>query len=365
MPTHRDIIAALEATCPLSLQETWDNSGWQVGNPNLESSGALLAVEATEATVQEALESGCNLLITHHPLLFHPLKRIGVTTYQERTVALAIKHNVAIYAAHTSADNAPKGINYYLAQRLQLQNTRALIAQPCQLYKLSVMVPTGSASELERALCRAGAGKLGGYDSCSFSVEGRGHFRPLEGSHPAIGSIGKVEEVRETQLSLLVEKELIPQVVQAIHATHPYEVPAYEFIALATPQNEVGTGIIGDLPKPMSEAEFLKIVSQWPGVEHVAYSQLQGKAVSRVALCGGSGGSFLSSAIAQSADVYLTGEAKYNDYLDAADRILLATIGHHESESIARRLFSEIISAKFPNFALRESLYDNNPVNHL
>ena len=180
MPTHLDIIAALEEVCPLSLQETWDNSGWQVGNPHLECTGAMLAVEATEATVQEALETGCNLLITHHPLLFRPLKHIGSRTYQERTVALAIKHDIAIYSAHTNADNAAKGINYYLAKRLQLQQTRALVAQPCNLYKLSVMVPTASAPEVESAMCAAGAGRLGCYDSCSFSVEGRGHFRPLE-----------------------------------------------------------------------------------------------------------------------------------------------------------------------------------------
>ena len=365
MPTHLDIIAALEEVCPLSLQETWDNSGWQVGNPHLECTGAMLAVEATEATVQEALENGCNLLITHHPLLFRPLKRIGCQTYQERTVALAIKHDVAIYSAHTNADNAAKGINYYLAERLQLQQTRALVAQPCNLYKLSVMVPTASAPEVESAMCAAGAGRLGCYDSCSFSVEGRGHFRPLEGANPAIGSLGELEEVAETQISLLVEPHLVHKVIEAIYASHPYEVPAYELISLATPQDKIGTGVIGELPQPISEEEFLKKVSQWSGVKHVAYSHPLGKAISRVALCGGSGGSFLSNAIAQHADVYLTGEGKYNDYLDAAGHLLFVTIGHHESESIARRLFSDIISAKFPNFALRESLYDNNPVNHL
>ena len=235
MPTQLDIIAALEEVCPLSLQETWDNSGWQVGNPNLECTGAILAVEATEATVQEALETGCNLLITHHPLLFHPLKHIGSRTYQERTVALAIKHDIAIYSAHTNADNAAKGINYYLAERLQLQNTRALVAQPCNLYKLSVMVPTASAPEVERALCAAGAGRLGCYDSCSFSVEGRGHFRPLEGANPTIGSLGELEEVIETQISLLIEPHLVHKVIQAIYASHPYEEPAYELISLATP----------------------------------------------------------------------------------------------------------------------------------
>ena len=196
MPTHLDIIAALEEVCPLSLQETWDNSGWQVGNPQLECTGAMLAVEATEATVQEALENGCNLLITHHPLLFRPLQRIGSST-----VALAIKHDVAIYSAHTNADNAAKGINYYLAERLQLQQTRALVAEPCNLYKLSVMVPTASAPKVERALCAAGAGRLGCYDSCSFSVEGRGHFRPLKGANPTIGSLGELEEVIDTNFS--------------------------------------------------------------------------------------------------------------------------------------------------------------------
>lgn len=363
---HRDIIQAIESACPLSLQETWDNSGWQVGAPDEECRGVLLAVEATEATVQEAIGLGCNLLVTHHPLLFHPLKHLGTSSYQERTILLAIQHKVAIYSAHTNADNAALGINHYLAERFQLQGTQPLAPlSHHHLYKLSVMVPRGAVNQVRDALCEAGAGRLGNYDHCSFSQEGIGRFRPLVGANPSIGTIGCHQEVEEVQLSLLVESCLIPQIKQALHTSHPYEVPAYEFIDLSYPKSNLGTGIVGDLPTPISEREFLETLAQWQNVEHVAYSRPLGKPISRIALCGGSGGNFLFHAIKQHADAYLTGEAKYNDYLDAADRLLLVTIGHHESESVARRLFLDIISAKIPNFVLRESLYDSNPVNYL
>ncbi len=365
MPLHSDIVASIEASAPLSLQEKWDNSGWQVGDPRQECRGALLAVEATEHTVREAIDCGANLLITHHPLLFHPLKRLSTHSYQERAAALAIKHDIAIYAAHTNADNASNGINKHLAERLGLRNTRALAPLSGQLYKLVVMLPPEALEQVECALAAAGAGKLGAYDHCSFRSEGIGSFRPLEGAHPYSGSVGVIHRTEEYALQVLVAQEHLSATLAALRKAHPYEEPAFDLIPLANKNPQVGTGIMGELPRPMSEQELLALLQSWEDVWRVAHSQPTGNPIRTVALCGGSGGSFLSTALSVGADAYITGEAKYNDFLDAQGNLLLATIGHFESESVFCSLCQELISANFPNFAVQRAKSDFNPVNYL
>lgn len=365
MPLHRDIIASIERVAPLSLQERWDNSGWQVGDPEKECQGVLLAVETTESTVQEAIACGANLLITHHPILFHPLKRVSTHTYQERVVALAIKHDIAIYAAHTSVDNASLGINRLLADRLGLQHTRSLVPLSGQLYKLVVMLPPEALEGVERALSLSGAGRLGAYDHCSFRTSGIGCFRPLEGANPYSGIVGEIHRSDEFALQVLVPQEHLSAVLKALYEAHPYEEPAFDIIPLANKNPHVGTGIVGELIEPISEKDLLACLKDFEKVERVAYSQPLCKKIKRIALCGGSGGSFLSNAIASGADAYITGEAKYNDFLDAQGQILLATIGHFESESIFCSFCEENILANFANFVVRIAKSDFNPVNYL
>lgn len=364
MPQHSEIVAAIETAYPLSLQENWDNSGWQLGNPNDECLGVVVAVEATEATVQETIDKGANLLITHHPLLFKPMKRIGVQTYQERVVALALRNNVAIYAAHTNADNATLGINHHLAQRLGLRDTQALAPLSKQLYKLNVMVPVEALECVEQAITEMGAGQLGNYDHCSFKVQGTGSFRPLEGASPYSGHVGAIHNTPEISLQVLVAQEFLSGVLKALRKTHPYEEPAFDIIPLANATPKVGSGIIGILPAEITEQELLNSITQWQHVNSMRHSHLLEKKVRKIAICGGSGGSFLSDAIRAKADVYITGEAKYNDFIDAQGNLLLVTIGHFESESIARTLFKDIISAKFATFATQEAENDINPVNY-
>lgn len=366
MPTIREIIAAIEAECPLALQEQWDNSGLQVGDPDLACTGALLAVEATEETVREAADLGYNLLITHHPILFHPLRQISTLSYVERTVALAIRRGVAIYASHTAADNTLSAMNGTLAQRLQLQKLRPLAPARELLYSLSVMVPPESADTLKKALFAAGAGKQGNYEDCCFCSEGRGQFRAAEGAAPYIGEIGKTCYTSEMKISFRVEAEKLSTVLRALKDTHPYEEPAYDILAVANQRTDAGSGLIGELIHPCQEMELLQTIAAWPQVENVAYSHLQNRKASRIAICSGSGGSFLKEAVATGCDLLLTGEAKYNHFLDAAGYgILLVSIGHYESETVARDIFARYISARFPNFAVGKSHSDINPVNYL
>lgn len=365
MPLHSDIVASIECIAPLSLQEKWDNSGWQVGDPSQECKGVLLAVEATEATIQEAIACGANLLITHHPILFHPLKKISTYSYQERSVALAIKNDIAIYAAHTNVDNATLGINKRLADRLNLQNTRSLVPLLGQLYKLVVMLPPEALEEVEQALVLSGAGRLGNYDHCFFRTEGVGSFRPLEGANPYSGKRGEIHRTEEVALQVLVPQPSLSNVLKALYSAHPYEEPAFDIIPLANKDPHIGTGIVGELATPITEEEIFALLRGFDKVERVAYSRPLGKPIRKVALCGGSGGSFLSNAIASGADIYITGEAKYNDFLDAQGHILLATIGHFESEAIFCSLCKEHILSNFANFVVQIAKSDFNPVNYL
>lgn len=366
MPTIREVTAAIEQMCPLSLQESWDNSGLQVGDPHAPCTGALLAVEATEATVQEAVSLGYNLLITHHPLLFHPLKRISTGNFVERTVAAALQNNVAIYASHTAADNNVQALNGLLANRLSLQNCHALLPAKEQLIKLEVMVPATHAEQLKEALFAAGAGRQGDYEGCCFSADGQGQFTPRQGASPFLGTVGKPCVAHEQRISSLVYKEHLSAVIKALHQAHPYEEPAYDILPLLNSRNNAGSGLVGSLPEPLSPQAFIQLISLWPHVENVAHSHTHVvERITQVAICSGSGGSFLEAARRANCQVLLTGEAKYNHYLDAAGMgILLVTIGHFESETVARDIFAQCISAKIPNFAHKISTEDTNPVHY-
>ncbi len=364
-PCIRDIISALEVAFPLNLQEKWDNSGLQLGDPSATCTGVLVAVEATEATLQECISRGCNLLITHHPILFHPLQRLSTESYIERTIALAIKNDIAIYASHTAVDNTLQALNARLADRLELRHYRPLLPAKGQLFKLSVMVPTTHEETLKKALFDAGAGALGNYRGCCFTLSGTGEFTPSEGADPFIGSLGETCHVAEQLISMLVPEESLASVLAALRKAHPYEEPAYEFFPLANTRQDAGTGLVGDLSAPQSEKNLLQKIASWPHVMQVAHSKLLDQPVQRVAVVSGSGGSFLKKASASGCQILLTGEAKYNDYLDAAGYgILLITIGHFESEKVACSLFIDIISKKFSNFVVAEATTDINPVKY-
>lgn len=364
----KQVIEAIEQVAPLTLQEPWDNSGLQVGDVMQPCTGALLAVEATEATVAEAADKGYNLLITHHPILFNPLKHITPYTYVERTIALALAKGVAIYASHTASDNTLHAINGALAKRLLLKQCAPLVPQKGQLVKLEVTVPQANAEELKNALFVMGAGKQGNYAGCCFSLLGEGEFLPQPGANPTLGKIGNKCYTPEVKLSLLVNYEHLPTVLNTLKAVHPYEELAYDLIPLSNTRSDSGSGLVGMLPTGCSENELLEKLAKWPYVERIAHSNLTGKTIHKIAICSGAGGSFLPQAVKAGCQVLITGEAKYNHYLDAAGYanggILLITLGHFESETIARDHFLTTISARIPNFVLEVATNDANPVHY-
>ena len=366
MPLIRDVIAIMEEEFPPLWAEEWDHSGLQVGDADRECTGVLIAVEATEATVQECVEKGCNLLITHHPILFHPLYRLTPHTYQERTVSLAIRENVVIYAAHTNADNAFGGLNRQLLDSLDLpyESLEPLEEKKGALSKLSIMVPTENKEALKEALFAAGAGHVGAYEGCAFTISGEGQFRPLDGADPYIGDVGEVCKVEEACVSVLVPHERMSAVLSAMIKAHPYEEPAYDKIPLQNGRKDFSSGLIASLKGSLSEEDVLKRIALLPSVTSVAHSKPLDRPVQRIAIVTGSGGSFLNKAMARGVDVLLTGEARYNDYLDAQGRILLVVIGHWESERIARELFHRVMKQKMPNFAFQIADSDNNPIHY-
>ncbi|MDR0612569.1 MAG: Nif3-like dinuclear metal center hexameric protein [Dysgonamonadaceae bacterium] len=359
------IIAELEDYAPLSFQENFDNSGLQVGDVSVEARGVLLCLDVTENVVDEAIQLDCNLIVSHHPLLFKPLKKLTGKTYVERCVIKACKNDIAVYASHTSMDNAFGGVNHHLAGKIGLQNVRALSPKKDCLLKLITFVPEAQAETVRNALFNAGAGQIGNYDSCSFNVSGSGTFRAGVDAHPYAGSVGEFHTEPEIRIETVVPAYKKSAALRALLAAHPYEEPAYDFYILENEWAQVGSGIVGELPNPESEESFLQKLKAGFGLKTLKHSPFTGKQIRKVAVCGGSGAFLIPDAIACGADIFITGEAKYNDYYDVDNRILLAVIGHHESEVATKEIFYDIIMKKSTNFAVHFSTVDTNPVNFM
>ncbi|MCL1934398.1 MAG: Nif3-like dinuclear metal center hexameric protein [Candidatus Azobacteroides sp.] len=359
------ITETLEDFAPLDLQESFDNSGIQVGDISQTVKGILLSLDVTEEVLEEALQLGCNLIISHHPLLFKPIKKLTGKTYIERCVIKACKNDLVIYAAHTNVDNAFGGLNFYLAEKLGLQNRQILGPQKENLLKLVTFVPEAQAEMVRNALFDAGAGCIGNYDLCSFNVPGTGTFRAGEQTHPFVGNRHELHTEPEIRIETILPDRKKSAVLQALLAVHPYEEPAYDFYSLANDRNRAGSGIAGELPCPEQEEVFLQRIKTDFKLQSIKHSPFTGKEIRKVALCGGSGAFLIPDAIACGADVFITGEAKYNDYYDVENKILLAVIGHYESEIITKELFYDVITKKITNFAVHFSKTNSNPVHYL
>ncbi len=361
----KDIIKELELYAPLSLQESFDNSGVQIGDVNQIAKGALLCLDVTEEILEEALALDCNLIISHHPLAFKPFKSLTGRNYIERCIMKACKYDLVVYSAHTNMDNADGGVNFRLAELLGLQNVRILSPLKDALLKLVTFVPESHAELLRSALQNAGAGHIGNYDCTSFSSLGEGRFRALEKSNPFCGGLNELHVEREVRIETVLPAYKKSMVMQALLSAHPYEEPVFDFYPLKNEWKQVGSGIVGELPEEEDELSFLMKVKNILGVECIKHSPFLGRPIKEVALCGGSGAFLIKDAISYGADVFLTGEAKYNDFYDVEDRILLAVLGHYETEVCTKEIFHMIISKKFPTFAVYFSNVNSNPVNYL
>lgn len=360
----KDIMAALEAWAPRSLQADYDNCGLQIGDPDAEVGAALICLDCTEQVVEEASRLGCGLIISHHPVIFRGLKSLSGKGYVERTILAAIKHGVALYAIHTNLDNIDTGVNAEIGARLGITAPRILAPRTGQLRKLIVFVPIDHADAVRNAVFEAGGGHMGAYDECSFTVGGMGTFRPGEGSHPFIGNEGTRELVSEFRLEFIYPTHQEGAVLAAMRSAHPYEEVAYDLIPLANTHQGIGSGMIGELDKPLEESKFLAMVKEAFGLKVVRHSRILGKPVQRVAWCGGSGAFLIGKAKGAGADAYLTGDIKYHEFFDADSQLLLADIGHYGSEQYTMNLIQRRLGELFPTFAVRLTGMVTDPIYH-
>ena len=360
----RELTAYLESLAPLDYQEAYDNAGLLVGNPDGEVKQALVSLDCTEAVVDEAIRLGCDLIISHHPIVFKGLKRFNGSTYVERVVIKAIKHDIALYAIHTNLDNVTGGVNSKIAERLGLRNTAILSPKGDLLHKLVVFVPTTHVEQVRAALFAAGAGQVGNYDECSFNTTGYGTFRAGEGTNPFVGNQGEQHHEDEVRVEVIFPANKERAVLVGLFEAHPYEEVAYDVYRLQNKHQQVGSGLIGQLEEPMAEADFLSLLKDRLNTAVIRHTALLGKPVARVAVCGGAGGFLLGHAIRSGADVFVTADYKYHEFFDADGKTVIADVGHFESEQFTQELLLEIIRKKFPTFAVRLTGIDTNPIKY-
>lgn len=362
--TIKEVIDHLESLAPRSSQEGYDNSGLIVGDKQEYVTGVLVCLDSIEKVVDEAIEKKCNLIIAHHPIIFKGLKTLTGKNYVERVVIKCIKNSIALYAIHTNLDNYRYGVNFEIGNRLGLNNLKTLSPSKGTLNKVSVFVPVSHIEEVVDAMHEAGAGKIGDYDHCNFKVEGVGSYRPQENSNPFIGEHGKVSHEKEAKVEMIVSKHFTSKVVEAMLNNHPYEEVAYDIHALENENNYEGAGMIGELKSPVKSEDFLKMVKETFNCGVIRHTDLIKSEIKTVAFCGGSGSFLLRHAIARKADVYITGDFKYHEFFDADNQIIIADIGHYESEQYTINLLANILTKKFPNFAVQLTGENTNPINY-
>jgi dinuclear metal center YbgI/SA1388 family protein len=364
MPLLKEIIAPLERFAPPVLQESYDNSGLLTGNAQMETTAALLTLDCTEAVVEEAISKGCNLIIAHHPIVFSGLKKINGKNYVERTIIKAIKNDIAIYACHTNLDNVYTGVNAKIAEKLQLTNTSILAPKQGHLQQMYFYAPLAAAESIKTAIFGAGAGQIGNYSECSFTMQGSGSFKPNELAKPKIGKASERSQIDELKIEFLVPDYLAQKVLLAVQALDYYEEKPYGIINLLNKHQEIGAGLVGSLAEPMPILDFLKLIQQKLGAECIRHTELIHEKVEKVALCGGSGSFLLGAAKAAGAQVYISADFKYHEFFDAENQIIIADVGHFESEQHTLEIFHGVISKEMPNFALHFSGINTNPIKY-
>jgi len=360
----QDILSFLDQLAPPAYQESYDNATLICGDRNWNLTGVICTLDCTEAVVEEAIQQGANLIVTHHPIVFKGLKTITGKTYVERTIIKAIQANVAIFAIHTNLDNVAGGVNRRIADRLGLQQPRILQPKRQLLNKLVFFVPIVAKNKVLEAVFQAGAGQIGEYSDCAFSSEGLGQFTPSENANPSLGQRGQAHVEPELRVEVILPVHLSSKVLAALKAAHPYEEVAYYLSNLENENQEVGAGMIGTLPESMSEEEFLDYLKQRMNLSIVKHSPLTGNRIKKVAVCGGAGIFLLGDAKKAGADVFVTADIKYHEYFDAEGVLLLCDIGHYESEIFTKDLLAEVLSQNFPNIALYLSKVVTNPTSY-
>lgn len=361
----QEITKLIEEIAPLTYAEDFDNVGLLVGNPDEKVTGVLVTIDTLEAVVDEAIAKNCNLIISFHPIIFSGLKKLTGKNYVERVVIKAIQHKIAIYATHTALDNSKVGVNAKICEILGLTNSKILIPKTETIQKLTTYIPIKEAEKLRLDLFEAGAGNIGNYNNCSFNIDGVGTYKANENANPTLGKIGITHQEKETCITVIFEKHLEAIVLNALFKNHPYEEVAYEIITLNNKNQQIGLGMIGELPTAIYEDDFLQLIQQKMNAKGIRHSKLLHKNIKKVAVLGGSGSFAIEAAMASGAEAFITSDLKYHEFYRAENAILLVDVGHYESEQFTKNLLVDYLTKKIANFAIILSETNTNPIHYL
>lgn len=360
-----EVLSVLEEWAPPALQESYDNSGLLIGNRNAELSNALITLDVTEAVIDEAIAKSCNLIIAHHPIIFKGLKRLTGSSFVERVVEKAIRERIAVYAIHTNLDNVKTGVNLEIGERLGIPSPKILNPISGHLVKIVCFVPQSHRDQVAQAMFDAGAGQIGNYSHASFNTQGTGTFKGEEGSNPQEGEKGKIESVEEVKLEVILSEFRLGKVLAAMRAAHYYEEVAYDVISLKNSDQDHGAGMIGELPEAMPVLEFLNQVKTNFNCGVVKHTAEGSEKVKTIAWCGGSGSFLMAPAERSGADIFITGDIKYHDFFEVNSAMVIADIGHYESEQFTKERIGKYLQGKIPNFVPHFSEVNTNPVKYL
>lgn len=361
----REILNVIDQSAPRELQESYDNSGILTGDINAELDQMLVCLDITEEVISEAIEKGIKLVVSHHPLIFQGIKNLNPTNPINRILISAIKNDIVLFSAHTNLDKVNPGVSFALADKIGLVDQAVLVPESGSFLKLITFIPKDSVDTVSKALFDAGAGKIGNYDSCSYRLDGEGTFRALEGANPHVGEVNVVHTEPEIRFEAIVPRYLKSKVLRALIESHPYEEVAFDLIALENSNMYEGLGVVGKLSKPMAQNEFLNYLKDSLTLNCIRHTSISDQLVSTVAVCGGSGSEFLKNAKSSGAQVYVSADFKYHQFFDANSEILIADIGHYESEIFSLEVIKEIVTKNFPNFAVHLSKVNTNPIKYL
>ena len=359
-----ELLSAIEFFAAPELQEEYDNAGLITGKKDWDCTGALCTLDVTVNVVKEAVEKGCNLIVAHHPIIFRGLKRINGNNYVEQVIIEAIKNDIAIYAAHTNLDNVVLGVNNTIAEKLGLQNITILQPKYKMLRRLITFAPIDKAGDVRKAVFAAGAGHIGKYSECSFNSEGTGTFKAEEGADPYVGDVGKQHQEKEIKIEIVYPFYLETQVVKALVDNHPYEEVAYDIFTMENVHYGIGAGTIGELQTEMEEQAFLKMLKERFGLKVIRHTSLREQPIKKVAICGGAGSFLIRKALSSGADIYISSDIKYHEFFDAEGKMIVADIGHYESEQFTVDLLHGLLVEKFPTFAVLKTGMNTNPVEY-
>lgn len=359
-----EICSYLETIAPLSYQESFDNSGLILGHPDNLVSKVLLCLDLSREVMEEAIANDCNLIISHHPLIFKGVTKILTGDPLADILTAAIKNGISVYAIHTNLDNSLEGINGMLMKKIGISSFRVLSPKQGVLAKLATFCPSAYADQVRTALFQAGAGHIGNYDQCSFNVAGKGSFRASESANPFVGEKNQLHFEEEIKLEVIFPLYLQQTMINTLLKNHPYEEVAYDIYALQNNFEKVGSGAVGDLPDYMSEEGFFKRIKEIFQIPYIRHTKFRGQPVKRIAICSGSGSFLMQEVRLTGADVFLSGDLKYHDFFLPGDRFILADIGHYESEQWVKEWLYDVLIEKFPNFAVLISEINTNPVNY-